>query len=112
MGILNWEQLKAAGTHYKRKGNKMLVFLPRVKGLKELHDVQLRKLASELGEKSLVFTPVGVSDDRFMITYAQDDDQTRIVTNDLFRDHGVDATWVQNKCVKFAFAGGRFVPAQ
>jgi hypothetical protein len=104
---LKWQQLKAAGLYYKSKGREVLIFLPRLVGN---HRAEFQELVRDLGKDCVVTTPSGCSDDKFMISYAQDNANSCIVTNDIFRDHELRQSWVKDHTIKFAFAAGRFVP--
>jgi len=124
----NWTQLLAAGSYYKQRGKQVFAFIPRTREWNPC-DPNVKRLTEEIGSDFIVRCPPGISDDKFMITFARDlEDEfnknrmqnsresikpviVRIVTNDLFRDHcEVDKMWVQEHTMKFAFAGGRFVP--
>lgn len=115
---LDWSQLMTAGEYYKRKGKQVFAFLQRTREWRPW-DTEIKLLSHKLGEDFIVRCPPGASDDEFMITYAREreaqgqDQQVKvyIVTNNLFRDHGhVDEPWVRQHTVKYAFAGGWFVP--
>ena len=81
--------------------------------LHDRHRPELDKL-QERWPESLVTTPSGRSDDAFMISFARDQledgSNAKIVTNDLFRDHGVSPEWVRANTEKYTFAGPNFVP--
>lgn len=125
---LEWSQLAAAGKYYRDKGKKVYAFLRKTRQW-DPQDVSVQKLAEDLGPEFVVRCPPGADDDGFMIAFARDMEEdpsagiasgssagrpccVRIVTNDNFRDHHsqADYHWVQEHTVKYAFAGGRFVP--
>eukprot|EP00930_Biecheleria_cincta_P043766 TRINITY_DN30045_c0_g1_i1.p1 TRINITY_DN30045_c0_g1~~TRINITY_DN30045_c0_g1_i1.p1 ORF type:complete len:570 (+),score=84.10 TRINITY_DN30045_c0_g1_i1:67-1776(+) len=110
---LRWLQLIAAGRYYKDLKFEVLVFLPR---LGEKSQLDIEAVKEQLGPHSMVTTPHGQSDDKFMISFARDADRrgkiARIVTNDNFRDHGTDEAWIRRCTVKYTFAAGCFVPVE
>lgn len=108
---LNLGQLLSAGVYYRSKGHQVFAFLPRACQIGPCESFQLM---AALGPDCLVTTPAGISDDKFMLSYALDSHErglhVRIVTNDLFRDHCVNRVWAEMITVKFAFAAGCFIP--
>lgn len=112
---LKWEQLFAAGEYYKTRGD-VFAFVPPMHKEDAKNFVTLRE---RVGSSCIVTTPLGQSDDAFMISFAMDMERSgrsvKVITNDRFKDHGglgVDPAWVHRHTVKFAFAGPIFIPGE
>lgn len=103
-----WNKLISAAEYYQ--DHMVRIFIPRL----HTENAQLKLVLDIVGKDSIVTTPSGISDDKFMISHAMDLEKSgllvRIVTNDLFRDHGLSPPWVVKNTVKYAFAAGCFVP--
>jgi len=130
---LEWGQLESACGFYTRRRLCISVFLPT---LRHEHYPDLERLRSLFGDIFVLCPGGGSCDDKFMInavkTYEEDlsleadvdhrsnSDGKRpscyIVTNDAFRDWQqmgcVDAAWVDEHCIRFAFCALGFVPSK
>ncbi|CAK9077996.1 unnamed protein product [Durusdinium trenchii] len=113
-GRLRWTQLHAAASHYRRNMHDVLIFLPC---LPEKEVNEYRQEIKMLGD-CIVTTPAHVSDDLFMIRYAEmmheQRREARIVSNDLFRQYIMSSSWrdtyLTSIRVRYAFAAGTFMP--
>ena len=108
---LRWDLLRACVEYYARKDNRVLVFLSRT-AAESPEGVKLGAILEK--DDDVVACPSGEDDDKFMLTFVRDmlreGTRARIVTNDLYRDHGLAPDWIKEHTVKFTIAADRFVP--
>lgn len=102
----NWQQLMAAGGHYRNARNASEVYAI----LKD--DVVVPQMVlQELGDDFITRCPSGKGpiDDQFMIDKALREKHCSIITNDLFRDWPIDG-FLKGRVLPYKFDGPKFIP--
>ena len=118
-GNPNAQSIVAAIHYYERRNFKLMVFLPEwaIRGrygkgaIANAHLLRPYELRGQVCE-----TPSRVDDDVFLLKWAISRPKTYVLSNDNFtnhRRHGklISDRWYHDSVVKFAIAGGEFMPA-